>query len=172
MVGAKQQSKLKSAVVAVFEQGIEVALRLPDEIYAGNDPLTSIGAHFRHNLEFAIEFLNGIEAGIIDYSARARDMRVASDRAYGALRMRETIDRIAAFETGPATPVTVVSEVDSSTRLLSSAGRELEFLLSHTIHHFAIIAHKLESLGIAIPTDFGVAPSTLEFWKNRNQGEQ
>ena len=47
----------------------------------------------------------------------------------------------------------------------SSGLRELDFLQSHTIHHFALIAYKLEALGIEVEDNFGVAPSTLKYWK-------
>jgi hypothetical protein len=36
---------------------------------------------------------------------------------------------------------------------------------SHTIHHFALIAYKLQTLGIEVEEGFGVAPSTLKYWK-------
>jgi len=43
----------------------------------------------------------------------------------------------------------------------SSLGREFQFLISHTIHHFALIAGLCRLHGVSICNDFGVAPSTL-----------
>jgi hypothetical protein len=46
----------------------------------------------------------------------------------------------------------------------SSAGRELQFLISHTVHHYAVVAILLRLQGCdaaAENPDFGVAPSTL-----------
>ena len=47
----------------------------------------------------------------------------------------------------------------------STVRRELQFLLSHTVHHFALIAVLLERFSIAVPDDFGIAPSTLKHWQ-------
>ena len=43
----------------------------------------------------------------------------------------------------------------------SSASRELEFLLSHTVHHYALIGVICQLAGQTLPKDFGMAPSTL-----------
>jgi hypothetical protein len=42
--------------------------------------------------------------------------------------------------------------------------RELGMLLSHTVHHYALIAMLLRARGIEPPADFGVAPSTRAHW--------
>ena len=43
----------------------------------------------------------------------------------------------------------------------STMVRELQFLLSHTVHHFALISTMNSINNIATPEDFGIAPSTL-----------
>ena len=40
-------------------------------------------------------------------------------------------------------------------------GRQLAFLLSHTIHHCALIAVMMRLRGLATPPGFGLAPATL-----------
>jgi hypothetical protein len=47
----------------------------------------------------------------------------------------------------------------------SSIARELQSLLSHTVHHYALIAIALRLQGIEPSAEFGVAPSTLEHWR-------
>ena len=42
----------------------------------------------------------------------------------------------------------------------TSLGRELAFVVQHTIHHAALIAVLLDILGVRVPADFGYAPST------------
>lgn len=42
----------------------------------------------------------------------------------------------------------------------TSVGRELRFLLSHTVHHCALIAILLSLRGGEVPNGFGIAPST------------
>ncbi|UCF67889.1 MAG: DinB family protein [Acidobacteriota bacterium] len=59
--------------------------------------------------------------------------------------------------------------VDRRTWSRSSVGRELRFLLSHTVHHFAIIGLMLRMLGGEPPAAFGVAPSTLDYWKETDR---
>jgi hypothetical protein len=44
----------------------------------------------------------------------------------------------------------------------SSVGRELLFLSSHTVHHWALVAALLRHQGIEPGVEFGVAPSTLD----------
>jgi hypothetical protein len=39
--------------------------------------------------------------------------------------------------------------------------RELQFLVSHTVHHFALIKPMLQREGIVLDEQFGYAPSTL-----------
>lgn len=45
----------------------------------------------------------------------------------------------------------------------STIARELQFLVSHTVHHWALIAFMLRSEGLAVPEGFGISPSTLEY---------
>jgi hypothetical protein len=52
----------------------------------------------------------------------------------------------------------------------STIGRELQFLASHTVHHFAIMAMILRLQDIHPPADFGIAPSTLRFMKETQAG--
>jgi hypothetical protein len=49
----------------------------------------------------------------------------------------------------------------------STAARELQFLVSHTVHHYALIAFILRANGIDPGADFGVAPSTLAHRKSQ-----
>ena len=48
----------------------------------------------------------------------------------------------------------------------SSLGREFQFLVSHTVHHFAMIGSICHDLGIPLDDDFGVAPSILRHRDN------
>jgi hypothetical protein len=42
-------------------------------------------------------------------------------------------------------------------------GRELAFVLSHTVHHNALIAIMAQTLGVPVPARFGYAPSTIAY---------
>ncbi len=54
---------------------------------------------------------------------------------------------------------------DASEWGYSSVKRELQFLLSHTIHHYSLVAVALRAQGFEPGADFGVAPSTLRYWR-------
>lgn len=164
----------RSAAVRLAEEltaGAAIVAGLDPADYArGKDGRGSIGAHIRHNLDFVECFLRGAQAGLIDYSARERQASVETDPAAAI----EKIGRLAAalrdmsFTEGEL--IGVRSETDPSTVYQSSIGRELEFLHSHTIHHYALISERLKAIGAETDETFGVAPSTLRFWKGEAAG--
>ena len=45
----------------------------------------------------------------------------------------------------------------------STIGRELQFLVSHSVHHFAMIRGISQRGGEELDGDFGMAPSTLRY---------
>jgi hypothetical protein len=63
------------------------------------------------------------------------------------------------------TPVRVRGQAglfgDRRYEVASTVGRELAFVASHAIHHFAMLAPHGRALGIDLPADFGKAPSTV-----------
>ena len=63
----------------------------------------------------------------------------------------------------PGTPLTVrvlVSPGAEPVCVESSFGRELTFVLSHTVHHHAIMAMHAKATGIRVPEGLGLAPAT------------
>ena len=128
----------------------------------------SVGGQFRHNLDFVNSLLNGIEYGRIDYNKRERDLRVEENREFAIGLFREAINRLNGLSQRKFSKnVLVRSELDQATWLPSSFVREAEFVHSHTVHHHALIAEKLAGFGVAVTETFGVAPSTLEYWKKK-----
>jgi len=170
-----RQERPAGANIQYLEQGVELIRRLGEEMYAScpeNPYRGGVGAQFRHCLDFYDCFLRGVENGEIDYSRRERDPRLETDRQYAIMKFEAICDglagltsdrcertvRVKAEETTPGTP-----EWSSS-----SPARELQFLISHTIHHYALVAVLLKmqafEVGQEFP-EFGVAPSTLSHWK-------
>jgi uncharacterized damage-inducible protein DinB len=49
----------------------------------------------------------------------------------------------------------------------TSVGRELAYVLSHTIHHNAIVGAMVKTLGGTPPQRFGYAPSTVRHAQGR-----
>lgn len=147
-------------------RSIKLIKETPDEIYTAKiEKAGSIGAHFRHNVDFVNNFLRGIESGKIDYNNRERDIRIETDREYALVRTAEVIERLSSLSNETLASGTMVrSEIDENAFHRSSVARELEFLHSHTIHHYAIVAETLRSASVDVDFGFGIAPSTLKFW--------
>ena len=155
----KAQNFLASKIVEEFVRSIRLIENVSDAHYA------KIGAHFRHNLDFANSFLNGLTTGKIDYTKRMRDVRIEQNRTFAIEQIVFLIRRLQNLPDEILTEeIEVCSEIDESIWHASSAARELEFLHSHTVHHHALVAEKLNACGVKLPKDFGVAPSTLKFW--------
>ena len=127
-------------------------------------PGGTVGAHMRHCIEHYDCLLSSTVHHRLDYAHRQRNERLETDPPHAAERLDQirTLlpERFAAIKL--STPLTVRSDA-ADVWLRSSYGRELQFLASHTVHHFALIAILVRLSGIELPSDFGVAPSTLKF---------
>ena len=155
-----------------LQQAMDLLRSLSDELYVKAVPQafnTGVGQHLRHCLDHYERFLAGLQSGKIDYDARDRDPRVETDRQYALSRIETIVAalrRIAAEDGDRAVQVKQASSASqeaASTWSASSVPRELQFLVSHTVHHYALIAMILRLLGLEPHSDFGVAPSTLKY---------
>ena len=154
--------------ILLLEQCADVLRGLPPEAYAAGDDRclgSSIGGHVRHCLEHYGSFFDGLDGGVLDYDQRARDRRLQVEVDAACSALRATAAALARRLTFARLDrqVRVLAEGDESDGdvTASSIGRELGFLLSHTIHHCALIAVMMRLRGLATPPGFGVAPSTL-----------
>jgi uncharacterized damage-inducible protein DinB len=125
----------------------------------------TIGAHVRHALDHVAALVSAAPAATLSYDHRSRGTAVETDPD---VAVRELMALDAALERWPSRsldePVRVASVVSANGEVVvgwSTLGRELAFVVSHTIHHQAIIAVLLERHGLALPHErFGYAPST------------
>lgn len=159
--------------IAILRQGVELTSclgplysRATARCFRGN-----IGAHFRHCIDFYNCFLSSAGSGRINYDLRARNELVESDPELAAAELQGIVDGLRSFSFADGhTELLVVLEGPTRTHerpcwSRSSIARELQSLLSHTIHHYAFIAISLRLQGIEPASEFGVAPSTLEYWR-------
>ncbi len=160
--------------VRLLEQGAELLARLPGELYARAEPAVAssgIGSHVRHVIDYYRRFLDGVARGRLDYDRREREARIESDLEHGCAQLHATVQALRALPeaAGPAALEVKMDAMDTETCAApwstSSVERELQFVMSHTVHHFALIAVILRLNGHEPTEGFGVAPSTLRYWE-------
>lgn len=122
----------------------------------------SVGAHVRHCLDHVSALESGMTTGCVDYDRRVRQTSVERDRAAGLAALAAARRRlVGCARLEDPLLVSVLLTRDAGPRLfVSTVGRELTFVISHTIHHSATIAVLLTARGCHLPALFGVAPST------------
>jgi uncharacterized damage-inducible protein DinB len=154
--------------IQFLEQALALVGRLPDGVYARSDPAlfrSGVGPHLRHCLDHYTNFLAGLPSGRVDYDARARDPRLEREREAALARMRDLVAALRDLQTSDGERRLLVKmdcgEADGWAE--STVRRELQFLISHTVHHYALIALILRLQGIETGPGFGVAPSTLRY---------
>ncbi len=159
--------------LALLAQGRDLIRQLGNDRYAARVPQcfnASAGGHFRHVIEHYQALLHALSTREIDYENRARDVRIeqGADAAMTAIEEIETGLRGLAETNGEDRPLSVFAESASGERMATSFGRELEFSISHTVHHYALIALVAQAQGVMPPADFGFAPSTLKHLQTRS----
>lgn len=160
-----------AANVHVLRQGADLMRRLDDRVYCNHalGGRSAIGVHLRHALDFYALFFEGLKTGRIDYDRRARDKRVEQDRAFAIECCEQFETQLLALDDIDAEVLVKVdvcadaSDPDAFSR--STIRRELQSLISHTIHHYALVAYLMRVQGLEPDADFGVAPSTLDYWQ-------
>jgi hypothetical protein len=188
VLAASRRPRIAAAVrdnLDALSQALELLAGLDAERYARRVPVcfnSAAGGHLRHVIEHYASLLAGWRAGAVDYEARARDARMETEPAYAAGCIATLCADLGALAEGDGErPLRVRAETvgvhgmdspDLDPWADSTILRELEFLLSHTIHHYALIAVICGVLGHPLPKDFGVAPSTLRFRRAQASASQ
>ena len=152
-----------------LSQGIGLLVEVSDDQYSTNDGKynkSGIGRHFRHIIEHYFSLLDEKD-GLVDYDARERNLRLENDREFMISSMREVSESLTKLR---------LADLDKRIKVRSNEGigeeqsplsestirRELQFLISHTVHHYALIGLILKTMGFEPSPDLGVAPSTLK----------
>jgi len=166
------ENRLVLENIELLRQSLDLLDRIDNGLYRTSVAAVSpspVGSHLRHCLDFYRNFLTGHAVGRIDYDVRERNEAIALDRSVARIRIVETIDGLERLLRSNDRARLLVKLEGNGEDLLawswSSVKRELQFLLSHTIHHFALIAILLRLQGYEPGVEFGVAPSTLIDWR-------
>jgi uncharacterized damage-inducible protein DinB len=166
--GTDLRLQMISPLTQLLRQLASVIQRLDDRQYT-QKPVgvieSSVGGHVRHCLDHVRALLAAVESGHLDYDHRERDTPIESLRpcAIAAIDdMIQALDSLPRFViTRPLSVSVSMSSDQPPVSVLSSVGRELAYVLSHTIHHNAIVNAMVKTLGAWVPERFGYAPSTI-----------
>ena len=124
----------------------------------------SIGSHVRHCLDHVEALERAIVRGVCCYDDRVRCTFVEEDPGTACGQLAACHTRLLALD-----PALLGRPLSLSARLTadgftieasSTVARETAFVVSHTVHHAALIAMLLEDMGHDRPARFGLAPTT------------
>ena len=152
--------------ISALNEGLELLSLLTHSHYIkGYKPAfnSTIGAHFRHVLEHYRCFMGQYESGEICYDNRQRDQRLESDIVYAHTTIENLMVSLRQLTKHDLNRSCKLKDQQLTDTVKSTIYRELLFLQSHTVHHFAIIAAMARSLGVQPADDFGVAIATRSY---------
>lgn len=140
---------------------IDAHRALPLELFA-----QYTGPHLRHIIEHYEAFVGGVGKRSVDYDTRLRESALEQSLDLAEQRVRTLQVALSnltleSLEDPIAIHLRAGLEGEDNIVSFSSTARELLFLASHSIHHFAIIKLRGESFGLAMDENFGKAPSTV-----------
>ena len=136
--------RLAEECAALLGEACALLERVPPPIYEScfEKNSGSVGNQLRHCLDCFACFFNGLETGRVDYDRRERDARTEVDLRHASQQLRATA-QVLRREIASQVDCALVVCMDEPERARSegwhrsSAARELRFLASHTLHHFA-----------------------------------
>ncbi|MCI0738306.1 MAG: DinB family protein [Gemmataceae bacterium] len=161
-------------IIVVLRQLADLLHRTTDRQYT-QKPVgvvqSSISGHVRHCLDHVDALLAGVMVGEMSYDHRQRGTDVEASR-WAALKaiVRQEEELLGMLDWPLDHPIrlhTLMSATGPSVTVETTLGRELAFVMSHTIHHNALIGVMANLLGIVTPERFGYAPSTLAHLESR-----
>lgn len=157
-----------------LRQGAALLRQFDDGTYArptsDRPRAAGVGPHLRHCLDFYRCFLRDLDGGRIDYDLRDRQPELETSTAAARTAIGSIMADLFLIEPEQGSREILVhhdevaEEEPTTSWQRSTVARELRFLASHTVHHYALIAHLAREQGIEPGDEFGVAPATLEFW--------
>ena len=154
-------------LAGLLQQMRSMIEQMDDRAYAMPAPgRTSggVGGHVRHCLDHVGALVNATRTGVVEYDRRHRGTDVETCRASALHRIGELIARLIVLDTSVLDePLLVETQIDPAGAMIltrSSVCREVAFVISHTIHHNAIVAQLLAGRDLTLDARFGLAPAT------------
>lgn len=164
-----------AAAAAILAQCDDFLATIPPECYARESRTIkggTIGKHVRHTVDHFAAPLGCLDRDEpVDYDHRAREVPMETSPALARQTIGSLLTRLRAIdEPAAARPIQIrVMLADDGTEavLATSLGRELHFAFHHAVHHYAMLKAIAAEFGVTASPDFGVAPSTLNFLRDR-----
>ncbi len=161
-----RRGRLIDGCITCVDQCGDLLRNMPDEVFASREGgSSSIGAHVRHILDRFHCFFNGIDEGCINFDDRKRGTSVETDVRIAADVLTATRDRFKNLDLDAFNAGISVRELvhfnGEPTIAASTLDRELMGLITHSIHHLAIIAIIARSSSFPVSANLGKAPSTI-----------
>lgn len=163
--------KLIDENIHYLSSGIEILSLISSDHYIcaeeSHSPwMSGVGKHFRHLIDFYDRFLD--QFPVINYDLRNRNCEIEKNKSAAEKKLIYFIETLQSFKHKD-----INQEIDlyngdipmsqNVEKVISTLGRELRYLIEHTVHHFAIIAMFLKHYGYSVPNGFGIAQSTLDY---------
>jgi hypothetical protein len=157
----------------VLDQAL--ALVAAHQLAGAPDYAYPVGAHLRHVIEHFEALLFPAVSGVVDYDARARNAELERSPAVAVQRLRALRT---ALSHSAGISLTTAVQVHGQGGLggefhfsvPSTVGRELVFVASHAIHHFALLQTHCRQHGVPTGETFGKAPGTVAHERAQRRG--
>lgn len=140
-----------------------------NEIVAPNF-ISSAGSHIRHIIDHYLAVIAGLESGIIDYDNRSRGGSLESDPQAAIAKIDEIIhwiedisDEMLNIQLKLSTEISVTQTTVQ--KIPTSLARELIFVGSHAVHHYAMINQISMAQEKNLDPSFGIAPATATYMR-------
>ena len=156
--------------------------------------MSSAGSHMRHIIDHYLALMSGLKNDLIDYDVRVRGSEIESSPQLAMEKLEEIafwIKSLSADELNKTiTLSTEVSVINKNVQQVkTSVVRELVFVGSHAVHHYAMIAlitfaqqslsqqkllqennvQKSTKKTDSLPQGFGLAPATATFLRKNDE---
>jgi len=165
------RSALILAAEDVLRQGLALLDSVDDDSYTRKEEGpwgSSIGAHYRHVLDHFLCLIEGLRNLQVNYDHRARSRDIETSLEVARSMTQDLFGTLAAIpddvlQRECAVVYSVGYGNSEAQSICSNVARELMFCIGHAIHHYAIVKLLCSLRAVALPHEFGIAPSTLKY---------
>ncbi len=160
---------LKQACINILDQLTDLTSQIEERDFykpVASLSQSTVGQHLRHTLEFFVCLEEGFTSGVINYDKRCHDKLIESNKFLALAKLSKIKEFVSTQKEDKA--LTLEVGYDSTEQFISlptSYTRELVYNIEHAVHHMALIKIGImEAVRyIKLPSDFGIAASTIRY---------